>query len=459
MKVSLWNRGMCVILSGIMLSMMAACGASGSSSNSTAADITEISIETVRELYTGASETLTPEEQSLYDNTVMAWLQDDLWRGRDLYETGHNLMIPMHYAFRSQNEEAIAAFSSFFERFVDDVLGGGDQYQFQKVYTLGHMHFFYLCTQFMNLCAANGREELIPDGIAQLARNCAEEYLLRSPAIWGTEATVIEHIRQILAGKEYPYRYYSGLVDPEQFALAILCDLKCLNTLLGKESDDVLLTAADLAYHLFESPLLNQETEGGGWLFQAGVSSDDPDFAYAGNEEVYAGIQPSPRDDIAADSSHSHRTPLFLRSFQSAQSTVETWELFTLRRQELANQMVNYVLKNVNGYWLTTTFMDGTNGVYRYSYSVEGVGLSGYELSSTLLVGWWSMLMDSRITSVYQDTLDMLRAVPLKWDESNPYFNSTIVQDQNPFFAADAAFENGMMEVLVLCASKIYPYA
>lgn len=69
------------------------------------------------------------------------------------------------------------------------------------------------------------------------------------------------------------------------------------------------------------------------------------------------------------------------------------------------------------------------------------------------------MLMDSRITSVYQDTLDMLRAVPLKWDESNPYFNSTIVQDQNPFFAADAAFENGMMEVLVLCASKIYPYA
>lgn len=32
-------------------------------------------------------------------------------------------------------------------------------------------------------------------------------------------------------------------------------------------------------------------------------------------------------------------------------------------------------------------------------------------------------------------------------------------RDQNPFFAADAAFENGMMEVLVLCASKIYPYA
>lgn len=144
MKVSLWNRGMCVILSGIMLSMMAACGASGSPSNSTAADITEISIETVRELYTGASETLTPEEQSLYDNTVMAWLQDDLWRGRDLYETGHNLMIPMHYAFRSQNEEAIAAFSSFFERFVDDVLGGGTNISFKKYTRWG------TCTSFIS---------------------------------------------------------------------------------------------------------------------------------------------------------------------------------------------------------------------------------------------------------------------------------------------------------------------
>lgn len=457
MKDSLWNRGMCMILSVIMLGMMVACGASSHLPEVPAADAAaEISVETVRELYTGISEALLPEEQSLYDNTVMVWLQDDLWRGRDLYETGHNLMIPMHYAFRSQNEEAITAFSSFFERFASDVLGE-DQYEFQKVYTLNHMHFFYLCTQFMNLCAANGREELIPDGIAQLARNCAEEYLLHSNAIWGTEPTVIEHIRQILAGKEYPYKYYSGLVDPEQFALAILCDLRCLNTLLEKESDDVLLTAADLAYQLFESPLLNQQTEEGGWLFQVGVSSDDPDFAYAGNAEVYAGIQPRSRDDIAPDSSHFHRMPLFLRSFQSAQSTVETWELFTLRRRQLANQMMNYVLKNVNGYWLTTTFMDGTNGVYRYSYSVEGVGLSGYECSSTFLVGWWSMLMDGRITSVYQDTLDMLRAIPLKWDGANPYFNSTIVREQNPFFAADTAFESGMMEVLVLCASKIGP--
>ena len=410
-------------------------------------------MEELQALYAETAAPLSEEQQVFYDRTVKVLLGEDLWTARDMYDASHYLMIPMHYAFRARDEETIALFADFFARFTQDITGD-DRYGFQKYAFLHRLQFLYFSSQFMCLCAASGRPDLIPDALSAVAYDCAETYLLHTVANWNTENTVMEHLQQMLAGKQYPYSYYSITEDLDGFALAILCDLNCLAKLLGGHPEELTVTAEQLVYEIYTSPLLNQETDRGGWLLQVGGWSEHPDFAYAGNSEITPDIQPKIRDDIPWDSSHFSRWPLYLRSYMSAQSDHAHWDLFALRRRQLANQLVNYVLKNVNGHWLATTFMDGTNGVYRYSYNTGGVGMEGYSLSGTLLLGWWSQLEDARITSVYQD---IYNAFPMRGDRSNPYFDYATKREQNQFFDMDTAFETGMFECIVACASKVSP--
>lgn len=143
---------------------------------------------------------------------------------------------------------------------------------------------------------------------------------------------------------------------------------------------------------------------------------------------------------------------LWLSSFQQAQTYQEQFDLFQLRREQLANQLINYVIHYVDGKPLATTFMDGTCGVYRYSYNEEGVGHQGYSLSSGLLYGWWSFLGDARINEIYADLLDQF---PMTADLDNPYFDYATTREQNPFFDMKTKLENGMSECTVMLAGKV----
>lgn len=443
-----WTRSIVLILISISTACLAGCH------TVPVPELPEgepISQEELRILYAGTVEPLSEEERALYDGTVGCLLKEDLWTERDLYDACHYLMIPMHYAFYAGDELYITSFAAFFQRFTDDVTSS-DIHQFVKAVDLNKRHFFYFCTQFMALCAANGYDSLIPAGLPAMVEEYARYALFDCPASWNTEDTMIEHIRQIIAGKQYDTNYKGVFIGEERFLLALLCDLNYFHTLRGEEYSNIMDDAADLAYQAFKSPHLIQETEKDGWLIQPGGWSDYPDYAYAGNEFITENIQPKPREDIAEDSSHSMTLPLLLRSWQSAQPNQTRWDLFSLRREQLANQMVNYVLKNVDGKWLCTTFMDGTNGVYRYAYHEDGVGLAGWDLSEGVLLGWWSMLADSRITACYQD---ILNDFPMKGDRSNPYFDHATVREQNPFFDTSTAFDTGMYECIVACAAKI----
>lgn len=415
-----------------------------------------VSVEDLQALYTGTAEPLDAAQQALYDSTVKVLLKENLWTERDMYDAGNYLMIPMHYAFRAGDEDAIALFADFFKRFTNDV-SETDIYGFRDTSALNQFQFLYLCTQYICLCTANGYNALIPELLPSLVETYAQTYLYDGTLYSEKGRTpVIDHIRYVLDGGRYDKNYYGAIYDSEKFTLALLCDLNYVARIHGETPDEVTVIAADLACQLFSSPYLNQITEKEGWLFQVGAWADHPDYAYAGNETITKNMQMKPKENIAEDSSHSHRIPLFLRSYQSAQRDIERWERMSLRRKQLANQMICYVLKNVDGHWLTTTFMDGTNGVYRYSYHEDGVGLEGYALSGTFLLGWWSLLEDSRITAVYQD---ILKTFPMKGDRSNPYFDYATVRERNPFFSGDTAFDNGMMECMVACASKISPTA
>lgn len=395
---------------------------------------------------------LTAEEAVLYDSTVGVLLTQDLWTERDTYDTAHALMVPMHYAFQSGNAQYIHAFGAFFDRFAEDITGK-DSYGFLEYDWMTILQFYYFVTQYISLCAQYGYEDLVPVKLIPVITEKVSQFYYEVPGNWDCEPTRQEHFKQVLAGKEYPRSYYSSIDDFDLFFLSILCDLNVYHRVIGAEVTELEETAADLAYALMASPLLNEETERGGWVFQRGVWRDYPDYAYAGHQTITANMEPQPREDIAGDSSHFMRMPVCIISWRNAQPTQKRYALIDKRRAQLATQFSEVVCKKVDGYWLASTFMDGTCGVYRYSYHTEGVGYSGYENSAHILIGWWSLLGDARIQKIYAETLELF---PLGENrDTNPYFDFATVRDQNPYFDADTGYELGMYECMVLCAAKL----
>lgn len=400
--------------------------------------------------YTGAASHLSEDEQRLYNDTVIALLEQELWTSRDAYDASHYLMVPMFYAFRSGESSLIEAYARFFARFAEEV--GSGTSAFTSIGDLDKLQFHFFATQFMVLCALHGRQELVPAVLPELSQRCAEYVLYDVPSNWGVEPSYEYHIQTVLSGKQYSRQYYSMIDDFTLFSLGILCGPHIYHSESNLPVSRTEEQAREDAYQLFASPLLNTTTADDGWLFQVGVCSDYGDFAYAGNPSITEGIEPCVKEDIVADSSHFHRMPLLLATFGLAQTEYERQALFLQRRAQLSNQLINHVLQEVDGHWLTTTFMDGTNGVYRYSYNTEGVGLEGYALSGTFLMGWWSLLADDRVSEVYRD---ILPTFPMAGDRSNPYYDYATTRERNPFFDASSAFDTGMLECTVLCAARL----
>ena len=108
-------------------------------------DVTAVSLPTVQPL--------TAEEEALYQKTVLAVLQEDLWTPRDLYDAANYLIVPLHYAFYSRDQEKIDAFHQFFTRFSQD-LNGADTYEYRAdVARIGDaLHFNYFVSEYLRLC-------------------------------------------------------------------------------------------------------------------------------------------------------------------------------------------------------------------------------------------------------------------------------------------------------------------
>lgn len=368
-------------------------------------------------------------EEPFANSIIMDLLDEDLWNARDIADASHVLMMPMHYVFKNNNQVGIQKYTEFFQRFVDTPAG------FSELSRLQRMQFLYLATQFMKL----GGEV---DGLKEIVLENASADLA-AVATWKVEPTVKEHFIQVLAHKEYKYSYYSLIVDADFYTLACLCDL----AYLGEKNDDISF-AVKYVGELFADPLINTETgEGRYWLFQVGVGKDYKDYAYAGHEEAYEGMESLRKEDIVCDSSHFRRMPLWLISFKDAQ---EDSRLFEKRIMQLGNLFSEKVLQRSEGFWVTTTYIDGSNGVFRYNYHNDGNSIQGYDQSGgTLFLGYWIMLENKKIKAVYEEILEML---PLSADEENPYFDNGItVREQNPIMDRNACWSNGLMETLINC--------
>ncbi|NPV51845.1 MAG: hypothetical protein HPY60_11730 [Candidatus Methanofastidiosum sp.] len=207
---------------------------------------------------------------------------------------------------------------------------------------------------------------------------------------------------------------------------------------------------------VFERRIVWQEN--GGWLFQPGILEDHPDYAYAGHKVKKFGMKPLPVEGIAMDSSHSHRFPLWLTSLADAHPEGSTKRAFYERlKKELEIQLFNKVIippTEEFQAWRMTNYMDGYNGIYRWNYVTQGMnnGYGPYELSGTLLLGWWSFLSSSRIQNVYND---LARNFPLPEEVIKTYTGPNTTRERHPLVKLPEAYKNGMIEIIVRLASKI----
>ena len=387
----------------------------------------------------------------IYESTVFALLSDDVWNDRDIQDASHFLMMPMHYAFMANWGSAIDKYTSFFNRFVDSVSSS----DFDTLSRMKKMQFLYLGTEFLKLSVKYESEtdEKLKEELFNLISEYANDDLL-TIATWKTEPTVKEHLIQVLNHKVYVQSRYSLIVDGDFYTLACLCDLAYVSRCTGVPITEDMQFAVEYVATLFGDSEINTETEEGYWLFQVGVAKDYSDYAYAGNEFSYEGMEPKQRDDIVTDSSHFRRMPLWLLSYRDAQEDEGSVELFNQRISQLGKLLAEKVFRQNNGYWVTTTFIDGTNGVYRYDYHNDGNSIEGYDQAGgTLFLGYWIMLNNEKVRTVYHDIEAYL---PLTADSSNPYHDEGItVREQHPIMDKDATWSNGMSETLIECICRI----
>lgn len=337
------------------------------------------------------------------------------------------------YAFKSGNELIMNKYQMFFDRFVEAY----ETSKFEDLSRLQRMQFLYLASEYLKLGGTS-------NALSAIIEEKAHEDLLTT-ATWKVEPTVKEHLIKALANKQYKYSYFSKIVDADFYTLACLCDLKDI----GVQNEDTKF-AEDYVLEMLSSSVMNTVTDEGYWLFQVGVAKDYKDYSYAGNEFSYEGMEPKVKEDIVTDSSHFRRMPLWLVSFRDAQNTDEQKELIQDRINQLAKLFSEKVLRQKNGYWVTTTFIDGTNGVFRYDYHDDGNSIEGYNQSGgTFFLGYWIMLDSDFIRNVYQDILTKL---PLPADSTNPYYDDGItIREQNPLMDRDNLWDNGLMETIVRC--------
>lgn len=217
-----------------------------------------------------------------------------------------------------------------------------------------------------------------------------------------------------------PEQYAGCYTDMDGFVLGIGADLSAYRQLRKLPQLPAYKEILDDAYAMHRIGVVPM---GKGWLFQPGGHSDHPDHWYAGWNGTGRAPNRAKVDRIAWDSSHFSRWPLWLSSFENAETNPTRKAYYNKLRAGLAEQLMTKVLvkpdKKFRTYRLTN-YMDGRNGVYRWNEQTKS-GIGPYQLTVTFTMGWWSLLDDARIRNVYSE---MSAAFPLTPQEHKVIFGT-----------------------------------
>lgn len=398
------------------------------------------------------------EVADLWRTTVQPYLAGPLWIDRDAYDAGHYLMVPLHAAFYLDVPEWQDQFAEYADRFVVEGYAELDEPPNRET-RLQHM---YVLSQLVVLALKMDRRELIPDGLVDLLYEEVHRKWSVEPAWqWGRdpfEGGMRERLLWKLDTEAPAHGFWRAIIDEEFPLFAIASDLLQYERLANRrhEHSDSMREIADMTVKVFESEVV--WADDGTWVFQPGVWSDHRDYQYAGRHAKAKSLDPSPIQDIAPDTSHSHRYPLWLFSYQHA-FAADTAEhgYFRDLRVGLAEQFFGRVVVPPSAdfpTYRTNNYMDGRNGLYRWEYQTQGPnnGYGPYELSGTLLLGWWIFLGTDEACVMYGHLAD---SFPLSDDVLQTYVGPNTSRDRHPLVMDPAAYTNGFRELIVSLAAEL----
>lgn len=394
---------------------------------------------------------VTHQDRALWKRTVEPYLAQPLWTDRDAYDAGHVLMAPLDAAFSSANPTWLREFAEQFERF----MSAERQHPSEITnVTLNRLLYLYVAARFTTLAQRTGRARLIPAGLPELIRKELDTSWLRADAWqWGRPPFhgMKERVEWKLNQPATTPSYYRGIIDEELLVMAIAGEFSAYETAAHEPSASRSSTVSDIltTAHI----MLAQEVEhtsDNPFLFQVGVWRDHPDFAYAGHTHATPGMKPLPRPQVVEDSSHFSRWPLILRSLRDGTSVQSTYRSDYGRwLRDLAQQFASKVLVEPSQDFPAirmTNYVDGWNGLFRWGYPTAGPnnGYGPYELSGTLLVGWWGLLEQKSVGAAF---CKESASFPLPPEVIKTYVGPNTSRNRNPLVAWPGFFTNGFAQL------------
>lgn len=325
------------------------------------------------------------ELENLYEECVENVLKDDLWLPRDCYDTGHTLMLPLHYAFRSKNEKYISWFKDHFCRYLDYYAKNADEFNRQAY--LNRIHYWYLCSWYCVLaCDYDCVDDVVFELSEVIENNVIENYntFQGNWAVLGFHS-MAENFEYILNKENTPTpKFYKAITDTHFFTLAILANISYVKRKLNIPIEFVYTEVETYIYKLFKSEVVwNKE---GGWVLQPGVWSENSSYLYAGDESDMP--RKSIVDNIGEDISHFHRMALWLQSFYKSASSVEYQNYYKSLSVGLLVQLNTFCIVLPDReipYYRLHNYMSGHNGWYRFNADTN-IGYAPFKLSRSILL-------------------------------------------------------------------------
>jgi hypothetical protein len=197
--------------------------------------------------------------------------------------------------------------------------------------------------------------------------------------------------------------YYSAFIDEEFFLMAIASDLMFIHNNYGmKFNTDVIKNIL-----LDTNNMMTQRLKPKGFLFDIGKWTDHPSFEYAAYTGLVYPNHKYRKLDVALDTSHSYRWPLWLRSYRDAYPYgSELYNKFNNLIYRFSNQLKNVIKYTKYGPYLTN-YIDGNNGWYRVKQSW---GYGPFTLSTMAQYGSFYLLPGDHIDKFIKSMSDMINS-------------------------------------------------
>lgn len=421
--------------------VLSACGGSSSGSEPTTPTPTPPPVTPPVNPTVTAINTLWPE-------TVSAYMQEELWASYNMYDAGLALMLPLEYAFVIEpNEQHQQDFHDFYARYLPEFDAS------LTTNNLSRFQFLYVMVRYLAFTQATGwdqeQQSLYDKLLSHFDYMWFEEETLQA----GNQGTRSEILQQKLnnIGQSSP-KYLRATIDLEFYGFAIAAEIAAMQRQAGQDVSITVQHMLDLALATFQQEVTNTDA---GWLYQPGQWDDYVDYIYAGHDTLTTDLQPAPIAGIATDSSHSHRMPLWLLSLANGFVVgSEERTYFESLSAGFESQFMEVVYLAPSADFAAprmTNYMDGNNGIYRYRFHDDPnlkLGYDAYNLSGTLLVGFYPYMKNAQLRDAYVQL-----SFPLADDILNLYLGLGGTPDTSRAFIITDYYLLGQAEIYALIAS------